>query len=209
MRIENSFTVAAPLERAWEILIDVPRIAPCMPGAEITETIDARHFKGRAQVRVGPVALAFQGEASIEELDAAGRRARVKARGSDTKGRGGAEAELVFRLVPEGDASKVEVATEFQLTGTVAQYGRAQGLIKEIAAQLTKEFAANLARQIGAETAPAPAAASAAPNAALNAVPNAAPPSAAAPQPAVVPVSGLGLLWKALKAMLARWLGRS
>jgi len=143
------------------------------------------------------VALAFQGEASIEELDAAGRRARVKARGSDTKGRGGAEAELVFHLVPEGDASKVEVATEFQLTGAVAQYGRAQGLIKEIAAQLTKEFAANLAREIAAETAPAPAAT------------NATPATAAAPKPAVVPVSGLGLLWKALKAMLARWLGRS
>ena len=197
MRIENSFTVPAPIERAWDILIDVERIAPCMPGAEITETIDARHFKGRAQVRVGPVALAFQGEASLEELDAAAHRARVKARGSDTKGRGGAEAELVFRLVPEGGATQVEITTDVQMSGAVAQYGRAQGLIKEIAAQLTKEFAANLAGQMASQPAPA-----------TGAAPDAASPPTPAPTGPVRPVSGLGLLWKALAAMLARWLGR-
>jgi carbon monoxide dehydrogenase subunit G len=197
MRIENSFTVPAPIERAWDILIDVARIAPCMPGAEITETIDPRHFKGRAQVKVGPVALAFQGEASLEELDPAARRARVKARGSDTKGRGGAEAELVFRLVPEGNATKVEITADVQMSGAVAQYGRAQGLIKEIAAQLTKEFASNLARQMASSPAPAPAAATGAASAPM--------PTAPAP---VKPVSGLGLLWKALASLLARWLGR-
>jgi hypothetical protein len=197
MRIENSFTVPAPIERAWDVLIDVPRIAPCMPGAEITETIDARHFKGRAQIKVGPVALAFHGEASLEELDAAARRARVKARGSDTKGRGGAEAELVFRLVAEGNATKVEITADVQMSGAVAQYGRAQGLIKEIAAQLTREFATNLARQMDSQPAPASATGT-----------GTATRTASTPTAPVKPVSGLGLLWKALTSMLARWLGR-
>lgn len=189
MQIDNSFAVDAPIAQAWDILIDVPRIVPCMPGAEITEAIDARHFKGRAQVKVGPVALAFHGEATLDELDRSTFRARVKARGSDTKGRGGAEADLTFRLVAEGNATRVEISADVTLTGAVAQYGRAQGLIKEIAGQLTKQFADNLKIQMAAGR-PAP--------------------GVAAPTEAIPtrPISGLGLLWQALKAMLARWLGR-
>lgn len=207
MQIQNSFIVAAPMAQAWEILIDVPRIAPCLPGAEITEVVDARHFKGRARVKVGPVQLAFAGEAVLEELDNNAYRARVKAKGSDTKGRGAAQADLGFRLVPEGAATKVEIDTQLQLTGAVAQYGRAQGLIKEIASQLTQQFANNLQRQMGVgavgdQAAPAAPARGPAPE------PTAPPAgdSTAAPTPAK-PISGLGLLFRALGAMIARWLG--
>lgn len=196
MQIQNSFVVAAPLAQAWGILTDVPRIAPCLPGAEITQVIDARHFKGQARVKVGPVQLAFAGEAALEELDGNAYRARVKAKGSDTKGRGAAQADLTFKLVPEGTATKVEIDTQLQLTGAVAQYGRAQGLIKEIASQLTQEFADNLKRQMGASEPAAPASAH-----------GAASESAATPPTPAKPVSGLGLVFRALKAILARWLG--
>lgn len=192
MLIENSFTVAAPLEEAWRVLTDVPRLVPAMPGVELTETLDARHFKGRVLVKIGPVALVFAGEAALDELDPSAYRARVKAKGSETKGRGGAQAELVFELHPAGDGTRVDFRTDLQLTGAVAQYGRAQGLIKEIASQLTGEFAENLKKEMKQTTMTVPAA---------DTMARAAHPEAAA-------ISGLGLFLRALKALVARFLAR-
>src|SRR5579862_9840970 len=196
MQIETSFVVPAPIERAWDLLTDVPRIVPCMPGAQLTEMVDAQTFRGTAGVKIGPMQLSFAGEAKIEEQDAAARRVRVAGRGNDTKGRGGAQAKLVFVLVPDGAGTRVDITTDLQLNGAVAQYGRGVGLIKEIANQLVGQFAANLKTQIDQlPAAPAtPAAAAAAPaTIALGAAPAAA---------AAKPISGIKLLVAALRAIV-------
>jgi carbon monoxide dehydrogenase subunit G len=190
MQIETSFSVPVPLDRAWTILTDVPRIVPCMPGAALTEMVDAQTFRGTAGVKIGPMQLNFAGEAKIEEQDEAAHRVRVAARANDTKGRGGAQAKLAFVLVPDGAGTRVDITTDLQLNGAVAQYGRGVGLIKEIANQLVGQFAANLKAQIDQ--------------------PVVAAPSGPVPAAAVVrPVSGLKLLVAALRALLTRWFARA
>lgn len=151
MKIDVSFTVPVPPDRAWPLLLDVPRIAPCVPGASLTEELGDNRYKGKATVKVGPVQLAFAGEASITGIDEAARTARVVAKGADQKGRGSASATADFALVEEEGGTRVNVATEIQLVGAVAQYGRATGLIKDIATQIVDQFAANLRAEIAAE----------------------------------------------------------
>jgi uncharacterized protein len=207
MLIESSFTVPVDAATAWRLLLDVPRMARCMPGATLTDARDGRSFAGNVAVKLGPVRLTFAGEARITELDDAGQRAKVEAKGSDTKGRGSAQAKLDFALAPAGTATRVAVTTDLQLTGSVAQYGRGAGLIKEVANQLIAEFAGNLAREIAAnEMAPAP------PGPAVPAAPSSASPpspvSPASPGPAAAPVSGLRVLVSALRALIVGWLKR-
>ena len=93
MEFDNSFDVPLPPAQAWALLMDIPRIAPCMPGAELTEIVDPQNYKGKISVRLGPVALTFAGRVEFDQIDAASRTARVKAQGSDAKGRGGANAD--------------------------------------------------------------------------------------------------------------------
>jgi carbon monoxide dehydrogenase subunit G len=196
MQIENSFVVPIDPATAWRVLLDVPRMARCMPGATLTEARDDRSYAGNVVVKLGPVRLTFAGEARITELDETARRAKVEGKGNDTKGRGSAQAKLDFVLVPDGAGTRVVVATDLQLTGSVAQYGRGAGLIKEVANQLVGEFAGNLARDIAASE-PPPAARS--PDA-----PQATPLPAAPPRA----VSGLTILVKAMRALIGDWLKR-
>src|SRR3954465_13452500 len=100
MQFQSTFTVPLPPDEAWRVLMDVERIAPCMPGAELTEVVDKRNFKGRISVRLGPVALIFAGTVKLEDVDEATHTARIKAQGSDSKGRGGAQASSAFQLEP-------------------------------------------------------------------------------------------------------------
>ena len=194
MEFENSFDVQVPVDEAWAILTDVERIAPCMPGAELTEVIDENSFKGKVSVRLGPVALTFQGDASFVERDDAGRSARVKAQGRDAKGRGGANANVDFRLVPAEDGTTtVQIRTDLQLSGSVAQYGRGVGMIKDVASQLIDRFAEALHEQIVAERATADEAA-----------PDTAQP--APPPAAAKPISGLSLGAGAMWNAVLRWL---
>src|SRR6266545_7894455 len=158
--------------------MDIKRIAPCMPGAELTEVVDDKTYKGRIAVRLGPVALSFAGVIAFEELDNANHRARVKALGTDAKGRGGANATASFRLEPAAGGSKVLVHTDLALSGAVAQYGRGVGMIQATAAQLIKQFAGNLKAQLAA----APVA-TASPDATTSAAP-----------PAAKPISGFSLM---------------
>ncbi len=144
MEFDNSFEVPLPPEEAWPVLMDIRRIAPCMPGAELTEVVDERTYRGRIAVRLGPVALTFAGTVSFEDIDDAGRTARVKAAGNDAKGRGSANAASSFRLEPTAAGSKVLVHTDLTLAGAVAQYGRGVGMIQATAAALMNQFAANL-----------------------------------------------------------------
>ncbi len=140
--------VPTGIEQAWTILIDVPRIAPCMPGAELTEVVDAFTYKGLARVKIGPVQLVFSGEARLHDTDPVNRVSKLSIRGSDTKGRGNIQSEMSFSLAAEGDQTRVNVVTDLTLTGSVAQYGRGAGLIKEICNQFANQFAKNLAARI-------------------------------------------------------------
>src|ERR1700726_81327 len=148
MEFDNSFEVPLRPAEAWPLLMDIRRIAPCMPGAEVTEVIDDKTYKGRIAVRLGPVALAFAGVVKFEELDSVNYKAPVKAQGSDAKSRGAANATASFRLEPAGSGSKVLVHTDLVLSGAVAQYGRGVGIIQATAAQIMSQFAANLKSQI-------------------------------------------------------------
>ena len=150
MEFDNSFEVPLPPADAWTVLMDIRRIAPCMPGAELTEVVDDKNYKGKVAVRLGPVALAFAGLVTFEEIDNANRTARVKAQGTDAKGRGGANAVSSFRVeAAPGGGSKVLVHTDLSLSGSVAQYGRGVGMIQTTAAQIMNQFANNLKAQIG------------------------------------------------------------
>jgi len=155
VEFDNSFEVPLPPAEAWALLMDIQRIAPCMPGAELTEIVDERTYKGKIAVRLGPVALAFAGTVAFEEIDDSNRRARVKAQGTDAKGRGGANAAATFRLEPAGAGSKVLVHTDLALSGAVAQYGRGVGVVQATAAQIMTQFANNLKAQLGKGQAPA------------------------------------------------------
>ena len=134
--LHNTFMVAAPVERAWAVLTDIERVARCAPGAELTETVDERTYRGRIAVPLGPVALEFAGTLRFAELDPAARRAVINALGNETRGRGAAEAEVICTLVPIAGETRVDLATTLTLSGTVAQYGRATAMIAAVAQQL-------------------------------------------------------------------------
>ena len=150
MEINNSFDVPLPPADAWKVLMDIPRITPCMPGAELTGVVDKDTYAGKVSVKLGPVALTFAGQVKFTEIDDAAHTARVKAQGKDSKGRGGANANVDFRLEPAGLGTRVLVKTDLVLSGAVAQYGRASGMIQDVAQALIGQFAANLKAQLAA-----------------------------------------------------------
>ncbi len=195
MEFDNSFEVPLPPEQAWPVLMDIRRIAPCLPGAELTEVLGDDTYKGKVAVRLGPVALAFVGTVKFEEINSTQRVARLKAQGSDNKGRGAANAAASFRLEPAAGGSKVLVHTDLSLSGAVAQYGRGVGMIQATAQQIIAQFAANLRAQLAAPAAgQSPAGAQAA--------------SSTAPPAAVKPISGFTLmakvLWEAILNLFRR-----
>lgn len=153
MKFENSFDVSLPPAEAWPVLMDVERIAPCMPGATLIELVNDKTFKGTVSVRLGPVALTFEGNASFEDVDDTAHTANVKAQGRDPKGRGGANATVTFRLEPSDTGSKVLIETDLTLSGSVAQYGRGVGMIQSVSSQLIGQFAKALEAEIASDNA--------------------------------------------------------
>jgi len=215
MEFDNSFEVPLPADEAWKVLMDIARIVPCMPGAELTEVVDDRTYKGKIGVRLGPVALAFAGTVKFEEIDDVNHRARVAAQGSDAKGRGAANATATFRLEPTNGGSKVLVHTNLTLSGAVAQYGRGVGIIQMTAAQIITQFANNLKAQLDPAAAAAPAAMAAPAAASASAGAPAAPvafaaPAASAPSApsSAKPISVFALAGAVLLAWIKRLLGR-
>jgi carbon monoxide dehydrogenase subunit G len=198
MEFDNSFEVPLPPAQAWKVLLDIQRIAPCMPGAELTEVVGANTYKGKIGVRLGPVALTFAGIVKFDEIDDAKHTARVSAQGTDAKGRGGANAASVFRLEPAGTGSKVLVHTNLTLSGAVAQYGRGVGIIQATATQIMNQFAKSLKDKLAQEPAAATPAAAAAPPA-MQSSPSLVPPPA--PPPAK-PISGFSLMAKVIWSWL-------
>jgi len=201
MEFDNSFEVPLPPADAWKVLLDIKRIAPCMPGAELTEVLDQDTYKGRIGVRLGPVALTFAGVVKFEHIDAASYTARVTAQGTDAKGRGGANATSVFRLEPSAGGSKVLVHTDLALSGAVAQYGRGVGIIQATAAQIMNQFATRLKDNLAQGSIAAPSApASAAAQPARPSPPGAAGEGAA---PAAKPIAGFALAAKVIWSWIA------
>jgi carbon monoxide dehydrogenase subunit G len=155
MELQNSFEVPLPPNEAWEMLLDIERIAPCLPGARLTEVVDERTYKGEVSVRLGPVALTFSGQARFEEIDTGELKARVKAEGTDAKGRGGANAVVEFSLEPVDGGTRVKIRTDLMLSGSIAQYGRGVGMIQDVSAQLIDEFSRALRAQLAETATPA------------------------------------------------------
>ncbi|GII29522.1 SRPBCC family protein [Planotetraspora mira] len=142
MRFEHEFTVPVPVEQAWSVLIDVERIAPCLPGAAL-ESVEDGAFAGRMRVKVGPITVTYRGEAAFEDVDKDARTVTLKASAKEARGAGTADAEVTARLSPEADRTRVHVETSFTVTGRPAQFGR--GVLADVGARLIDRFAANLA----------------------------------------------------------------
>jgi uncharacterized protein len=180
MKLEQSFTVTAPVEQVWAALVDVERVAPCLPGAEITGQSPDGGYEGTFTVKLGPATAAYRGSLKMESLDEAARTATMSAKGTDKRGQGGATASIVSTMRQDGDATHVEVVTDFTITGRLARFGRG-GMIEDISKRLMRDFAQCLESTLGAEPAaavPPPAAAEPPPAAAVP------PPAAAEPPPA-------------------------
>lgn len=148
MEFDNTLLVPLPPDEAWALLLDIRRIAGCIPGAELTEVVDDRSYKGKVAVRLGPVALTLVGHASFEAIDHAAHTARVRARGADPKGRGGSDSVIDFRLEPADEGTRVLLHTNVTLSGSIAQYGRGAGMIQAFAQQLIVQFGENLKAQL-------------------------------------------------------------
>jgi uncharacterized protein len=207
MKLEHSFEVQAPLDRVWEALIDVERVAPCLPGAEITEAGDDGSYRGTFSVRLGPTTAAYRGELAMEEVDAAAHRAVMRATGQDKRGQGSAKATIVSRMREEAGATTVEVETDFTITGRLARFGRG-GMIQDVSNRLLRDFADCLQKTIEASGATTEAAAASEPGRPVAASPTAAGPSPAAPPAPSKPVGGFSLFFRALLDRIRRALRR-
>ncbi len=145
MELDHSFTVPVPPDRAWEVLLDVEGIAPCMPGATVEE-FDGEVVTGRIKVKVGPVSLTYRGTAKFTERDPEARMVVVDASGKETRGAGTASATIRASLEPSGEGTQVLIHTTMNVTGRPAQFGR--GVIAEVGGKLLEKFAENLAQMI-------------------------------------------------------------
>ena len=147
MLIKNEFEVAEPVDKVWQFFDNIPQVAACLPGAELTEDLGDDRYKGKVAVRMGPVRLQFAGTADITERDEAARRVVVHANGADEKGRGQASMVVTATLARTGrGTTKVGVVQDLQLSGAAAQYGR--GMISDVSAVLMRDFAANIQGRI-------------------------------------------------------------
>jgi uncharacterized protein len=139
MEIENEFDVPAPMDHVWTYLLDVERVAPCMPGAELTEVVDDHTWKGKVNMKLGPVSLAFAGTVTMQERDDQAKRIVLAAKGMEQKGKGAANASVTSWLEQGDGVTNVKMRADIHLTGTVAQLSR--GLLPEVSRKLTQQFA--------------------------------------------------------------------
>jgi carbon monoxide dehydrogenase subunit G len=159
MKIEDQFRVDVGVDEAWKVLLDVERIAPCMPGAQLQE-VEGDEYRGIVKVKVGPITAQYKGAARITEADDATHTVVLAAEGRDTRGQGTASATVTATLTPDGDGTVVKIDTDLNVTGKVAQFGR--GVMADVSSKLLGQFAQNLERDVlsGEAAGPAPATAS-------------------------------------------------
>ena len=146
MLITNDFEVAQPVDRVWQFIQDIPQVASCLPGAELTDKTGDDSYRGKVAVRMGPVRLQFAGTADITERDEQAKRLVVTASGAEERGRGQASMVVTAQLSAAGRGTKVAVTQDLQLAGAAAQYGR--GMISDVSAVLMRDFSANMADRI-------------------------------------------------------------
>ena len=146
MNWENSFEVEAPPDTVFRILLDIPTIAPCMPGAQLTGQDDEGRYEGTVKVKLGPITAQYRGKARLTETDESARRAVLLAEGSETRGQGTASATVTAVCTPAGEGTRVQISTDLKLTGKVAQFGR--GVLQDVSSKLIGQFADCLATTV-------------------------------------------------------------
>jgi len=156
MKLENEFTVPAPVDQAWQVLLDVERVAPCLPGAAL-EGRDGDEHKGTMTIKIGPITTRYSGTVKIEEADEAARRAVMRAQARDSRGQGTAAATITSTMEEVEDGTRVRVETDLRVTGPAAQFGR--GVMQDVSAKLMGRFADCLAEEMAGASATATAAA--------------------------------------------------
>jgi len=145
MKLENEFRVDVPVEQAWRVLLDVERIAPCMPGAQLQE-VEGDEYRGIVKVKVGPITAQYKGAARITEADETNHHAVIRAEGRDTRGQGNASATVTANLQPDADGTRVTIDSDVAITGKVSQFGR--GVIADVSGKLLDQFVACLERDL-------------------------------------------------------------
>jgi carbon monoxide dehydrogenase subunit G len=197
MLMENEFTVAAPIDFLWSYLLDVEKIAPCMPGAELTEIVDDKNWKGKLNAKFGPVSMSFAGTVTIESRDDAAHRVVLTAKGMEQKGKGAANAKVTSWLEPgpADGVTTVKMEADITLTGAAAQLSR--GLLPEISKKLTQTFADCLQESMAAEQTTREETAAAAEPAATS--------TPAKPPVVAKPVGGIGLGIAAIWSIIANF----
>jgi LPXTG-motif cell wall-anchored protein len=195
MELTQSFDVQAPIDRVWTALVDVAQVAPCLPGASIAGRADDGSYEGSFSVKIGPTSAAYAGKLEMTEVDERARVATMRANGTDKRGQGGASATIVSRLSePSPGVTRVEVQTDYRITGRLARFGRG-GMIEDISEKLLRQFAANLQASLvgsGGDAPPAAGDTHAAPTEeepGAEPAPSTPPPGAAPEAPAPEPTS--------------------
>ena len=199
MQIENAFTVPAPIDHVWAYLLDVERVAPCMPGGELTEIVDDHTWKGKVNMKLGPVSLSFAGTVTMQDRDDAAKRVVLAAKGMEQKGKGAANASVTSWLEQGDGVTNVRMQADIHLTGTVAQLSR--GLLPEVSRKLTQQFADCLLQSMEA------AEVTATESADIAAAATAAEPSARA-EPIGGIRLGLAAIWSAISRFFRRLFGK-
>jgi carbon monoxide dehydrogenase subunit G len=200
MEIENEFDVPAPIDHVWTYLLDVERVAPCMPGAELTEVIDDHTWKGKVNMKLGPVSLAFAGTVTMQERDDQAKRIVLAAKGMEQKGKGAANASVTSWLEQGDGVTNVKMRADIHLTGTVAQLSR--GLLPEVSRKLTQQFADCLLQSMGAAEVRATESAD------LAAAVAAPVEATARPKPIGGIRLGLAAIWTSIKGFFRRLFGK-
>jgi len=219
MKLEQSFEVAAPVDQVWAALNDLERVAPCLPGAAITDHDDDGTYHGTFQVKLGPTTASYRGTIKIESADESTHTATLKARGTDKRGQGGASATIVNTLSEHEGGTRVEAVTDFSITGRLARFGRG-GMMEDISNRMMRDFATCLSsrladaptapsgEEIAKGEAPPEAAAAAAPQEGADTEAAAAAPTPPPPPPAqpaaAKPVGGIGLFFSVLWERIRR-----
>ena len=156
MKLEQSFEVAAPIDRVWNLLIDVEQVAPCLPGASVTGRNEDGSFAGDLKIKIGPTTAAYSGRLEMETIDESSHTATMQAQGTDRRGQGGAKATITSKLSDADGGTRVDVSTDYHITGRLARFGRG-GMIEDISNRLLREFASCLQASLAAKPQPAAA----------------------------------------------------
>src|SRR3954470_9043984 len=146
MKLENEFTVPASIDEAWTLLLDVPRVATCLPGATVEEGGDDGEYQGQMKIKIGPITASYKGTVKIQEADEAAHTVAMRAQAKDARGQGTAAATITSTMEEVADGTKITVVTDMRVTGPAAQFGR--GVMQDVSAKLMTRFAECLAEQM-------------------------------------------------------------